>query len=206
MGSSNHAAQAAQQADAQRQAQIQDSVRQITAAYSSPQRQQQYQDYGANLLKYYTGEVNDQEKVNARNLKFAMARSGLTGGSAAVDSNNQLQQDYTKGLLKASQASQGGVAALEQADQASKNQLISLAEQGAYTGAIPTQVAQAQQAALGSASNYMNASALGDLFAGTAKVYTNEQTAAANRRAQITPIGSLYGGGGGAGASGGWGN
>src|SRR5882757_2390047 len=193
MGTSNSAANAASAADAQRQSQINQSISQINSAYSSPQRQAQYDTYGNNLQKYYNTQVNDQEGINARNLKFANARNGLTGGSAAVDSNTQLQKDYSKALLQASQQAQAGKAALQQADVNSQNQQISLAEQGAYTGAIPIQTAQIQQANLGAPGNYANANALGTLFSGTGQIYQNEQTAAANRRAQQSPIGSLYG-------------
>lgn len=196
MGSNNSAANAANAADAARQAQIQQSIDSINRAYSNPQRQAQYDQYGNELSKYYTGQVNEQEATNARNLKFAMARSGLTGGSAAVDANTQLQKDYTKGLLQASQQAQAGKASLQQSDINAKNQLISLAQQGGNIGTIPQQVSQAQSAALGTAQNYGNANSLGNLFAGTAQIYQNEQTAAANRKAQTSPIGSLYGSGG----------
>lgn len=195
MGTSNKAADAANAANAQQQKDIQNSVGQINAAFANPNRQSQYSSYGANLNKYYTGQVNDQEAVNARNLKFANARSGLTGGSAAVDSNTQLQKDYANGLLNASRQAQAGQSALEQADTQSKNQLIGLAQQGNYTGSIPTQAAEAQNAALGAAQNYGTANSLGNVFGSTANIYQNEQTAAANRRAQVSPIGSLYGGG-----------
>lgn len=193
MGTGNSAANAAAAQQAAQQAQIQQSVQAINNAYSSPSRQAQYQTYGQNLNNYYTNQVNTQEATNARNLKFANARSGLTGGSEAVDSNTQLQKDYTQGLLQASQAAQAGQAALEQSDINSKNQLISLAQQGNYTGTIPTQIAQAQSANLQNASNYGNANALNNLFTGTAGIYQNEQVAAANRKAQQSPIGSLYG-------------
>lgn len=122
-----------------------------------------------------------------------MARSGLTGGSAAVDSNTQLQKDYTQGLINASQQATAGTSALEQSDVNAKNQLIGLAQQGNFTGAIPTQVAQAQNASLGAAQNFGNANALGNVFSGTAGIYQNEETAAANRKAQTSPFGSLYG-------------
>ena len=194
MGTSNNAANAANAANAQQQAQIQQSVQQINNAYSTPQRQAQYAQYGQALNNYYTGQVNEQEANNARNLKFAMARSGLTGGSEAADSNTQLQKDYTQGLLQASQQAQAGQAALQQSDTNAKNQLISLAEQGGYTGSIPTQVAQAQNTALNAAQNYGQANAVNNLFSGTAAIYQNEQTAAANRQAQQNPIGSPYGG------------
>lgn len=193
MSTGNSAANAAAAANAQQQQQIQQSVGQINNAFNSPTRQAQYQQYGQNLNNYLTGQVNNQEAVNARNLKFADARSGLTGGSAAVDSNTQLQKDYTQGLLQASQQAQTGQAALQQSDINAKNQLIGLAQQGNYVGAIPTQVAQAQSAALGNAQSAFNPQALGSLFQGTGQIYQNEQTAAANRRAQQNPIGSPYG-------------
>lgn len=193
MGTGNSATKAAAQADAARQQQINDSISQINSAYSNPARAAQVDAYGKQLNNYYTGQVNEQEAQNARNLKFAEARSGLTGGSASVDANTQLQKDYTKGLLQASQAAQAGKSALQQSDISSKNQLTSLAESGAYLGAIPTQIADAQRASLGAAQNYGSANALGNIFAGTAGIYTAEQNAAANRKAQQSPIGTMYG-------------
>lgn len=192
MGTGNSAANAAAAQNAAQQASIQNAVGQINSAYSSPERQAQYQQYQTNLNNYYTGQVNNQEATNARNLKFAMARSGLTGGSAAVDSNAQLQKDYTNALLQASQQAQAGTSALEQSDINAKNQLIGLAQQGNFTGAVPTAVSQAQQASLGAAQNRGSADALNNLFAGTAQIYQNEQTAAANRQAQQNPFGSVY--------------
>jgi hypothetical protein len=193
MGTGNQAANQASQYNAQQQQQIQNTVNQINAAYTNPNRTNQYQAYDTNLNNYYTGQVNNQEAINARNLKFAMARSGLTGGSAAVDSNTQLQKDYTQGLLQASQAATSGTSALEQSDINAKNQLISLALQGGTTGTIPGQISQAQNASLQAGQNYGNANSLGNLFAGTAGIYQNEQVAAANRRAQTSPFGSYYG-------------
>lgn len=193
MGTSNSAAKAAADADAARQQQINQTIDQINQAYGSPTRAGQIETFGKNLSDYYTGQVNEQEATNARNLKFAEARSGLTGGSANVDANTQLSKDYTKGLLQASQTAQAGKASLQQSDINSKNNLISLAESGAYLGAIPSQIASAQRANLGAAQSYGNANALGNLFAGTAGIYQTEQTAAANRAAQRSPIGSIYG-------------
>jgi hypothetical protein len=194
MGSGSSAANAANAANAQQQKDIQNSVSQINAAYSSPARQQQYADYGTNLRNYYTGQVNDQEAVNARNLKFANARSGITGGSAAVDSNTQLQKDYTNGLLNASRQAAAGTSALQQADINSKNQMIGLAQQGNYTGVGPGFGAAEMATNLGNAQNFGQANSLGNVFANTAGIYQTEQTAAANRAAQKNPIGSnIYG-------------
>jgi hypothetical protein len=189
----NSAVNAAQASNTAQQAQIQASIDAINKAYSSPARTAGTQAYGKALGDQLTQNVNDQEAVNARNLKFAMARSGLTGGSAAVDSNTQLQKDYSQGLLEASQQAQAGTAALQQADNSSKNQLISLAEQGGYTGTIPSQSASATAAGLNTAQSYAGPAGLNNLFSGTAQIYQNEEQAAAQRKAQINPIGSIYG-------------
>ena len=191
MGSSSSSNSAAAANTAQ-QNQINGTIAQINSAYDSPSRQAQYSTYGNQLDQYYTNQVNQQEATNARNLKFANARSGLTGGSEAVDSNTQLQKDYTQGLLQASQAAQTGQAQLEQSDIASKNQLTAEAEQGAYLGSIPQAVSTATQANLGAAQNYANTNSLGNLFAGTSQIYNNLNTAAANRLAQTSPIGGVY--------------
>ena len=194
MGTNNSAANAANAANAQRQTQINNTVNQIQSAYSSPSRAAQVNQYGTNLQNYYDTQVNNQEGINARNLKFAMARSGLSGGSASVDANTQLQKDYTSGLLQASQAAQQGAAALQQSDASAKNQLISQADQGGYLGTIPQQISQAQDASLNATQNFAPASALNNLFSGTAGIYQNEQTAAAQRAARLNPIGGAYGG------------
>lgn len=192
MGLSNSATNAASQSEAEQQNAINGTIAQINSAFNSPSRQAQYQNYGNELDNYLTGQVNNQEATNARNLTFAEARSGLTGGSAAVDANTQLQKDYTQGLLQASQAAQTGQAQLEQADISSKNQLIAEAEQGAYLGSIPQAVASATSANVGAAKNFMNPNALGSLFSSTAGIYNTEQTQYANRIAQNSPIGGFY--------------
>ena len=193
MGTGNSAANAANAANAQQQGQIQNSVNQINAAYTNPNRTNQYEAYNKNLSNYYTGQVNDQEATNARNLKFAMARSGLSGGSAAIDSNTQLQKDYTQGLLQASQQAQAGTSALEQSDINAKNQMISMAQAGGSIGQIPGQVASQQQTSLNAAQNWGNSQSLSNLFAGTQGIVNNEATSAAMRKSQMTPFGSPYG-------------
>lgn len=193
MSQSNNASNAAAAANADQQAQIQNSISQIQNAYANPNRQSQYTQYGTNLNNYYTGQVNNQEAINARNLKFANARSGLTGGSAAVDSNAQLQKDYTQGLLNATQQATAGVNALKQADVNSENQLIGNAQSGGFVGTIPSAVASSNAANLGIAQNYGNANALGNAFSTTQGIYNNEQTAAALRKSQTSPFGSYYG-------------
>ena len=167
------------------QNQIDSSVKAINNAYSSPARQLQYQTYGKSLQDYYNTQVNNQEAINARNMTFANARSGITGGSQASDNNAQLQKDYTNALLQASQQAQSGVSALQNSDVAAKNQLIGEATAGDYTAAIPANIAAAQGASLGAAGAYGQANALGNLFAATEQINQAEAQAAANRRAQI---------------------
>jgi hypothetical protein len=59
---------------------------------------------------------------------------------------------------------------------------------------MPTNIAATQAASLGAAGNYGQANSLGNVFAGTAGIYNAATTAAANRAAMRSPIGSTYGG------------
>lgn len=192
LGGSNSATEAATAADNARNTQIQQTVGQIQSAYNNPNRQNQIQDYQNNLQKYYTTQVNNQEATNGRNLKFAEARSGLTGGSADSDANATLGKDYSNAILQATQQAQGGGAALKQSDENSENQLISEAQAGNMTGSVAGQVSQAQTVGTQAAQNYGNANSLGALFGNTQGIYNNEATAAANRSAQNNPFGGIY--------------
>ena len=170
-------AQAAQQAE--QQAEINKNVGDIDSAFSN--RQPEYDQYRQGLTDQYQQELSRQQAIAGRNNKFALARSGLTGGSAAVDSGRLLGQEEQLGTLAAQQQVNSGVAKLQANDQATKQQMIGLAQSGNNIGDAATETAQALQANLGSAQSVNAAQGLGDVFAQTANSYNNEQTASALR-------------------------
>lgn len=155
----------------------------ITNIYDGQGRQKQYADYLTNLRGLYTGQVNDQHDVAARQLKFADARAGLAGGSAAADAGGMLRKDYEGGLLSADSAAISGVDSLRAADQASKANLISLNDASSLTGrSNMNNYAQIAQG-LTQNANTNNASTLGDFFGDLGGVYQQRQAAEAQKKA-----------------------
>lgn len=197
MAFGNNGASAAQQAanasDAQRQSNISATTNRINQIFSAPARQQQYSDLGTALNSFYTQDANRQKAIADRNLTFSMARSGLTGGSAAADAGTTLGDEYSRGILQASQKAQGAVAGLQQQDQSTRAQLTQLAENGMNSTTAASQAAAALQANVGNAQANATTTGLGDIFGQTSQLYQQQQQAAATRRQLQTPIGSIYG-------------
>lgn len=154
----------------------------INSVYDSPDRQKQYSDYLQSLRGLYTGQVNDQQDVAARQLKFADARNGLTGGSAAADAGGMLRKDYQAGLVSADAAAQNGVDALRAADQAQKNQLIQLSDSASGTGQGETNALNMARGAVANNNNAAAPATLGSFFGDVGGVYQQRQQVAAQQR------------------------
>jgi hypothetical protein len=184
MGSSGGGAQReAQAAEARRQAQIAQTTRRINQIYDSPDRQKQYADFGSAQRDLYMQEADRQKGVADRELKFALARSGLTGGSAAVDANRRLGEEYSKGVLESERQAQAAVANLRQSDEGSRANLMALAQSGLNASAASTQAAAALRSNLESAQSASRVDSLGDLFGSVMTAKKRSEEEQAKRRA-----------------------
>lgn len=190
-GGGGNATAAAQQQEAQRQATISGNVNQIDNSFAN--RQPQYDQYLNATRNLYQTEVGRQQGIAGRNLKFALARSGMTGSSVAADQGNELGREMAQGTIQAEQKAQSGLAGLQGQDNAERLQLISLAQSGADIGNAATQSADALRANLGSAMAGSTASGLGDMFGGISKSIDNTQTAAMARKGINNSNQYLYG-------------
>jgi hypothetical protein len=197
-GGGGNAAAAAQQQEAQREATISGNVKDINSAFGN--RTAQYTDYAKALQGQYETELNRQQTIAARNQKFSLARGGLTGGSSAVDQGALLGQETASGTLKAQQQVGSAVAGLQSKDEATREQMISLAQSGGDIGNGATQTANALQANIGNAQAQNVEQGLGDVFGGVTQNINAAQQAAALRSGIYagTARASLYGGGIGA--------
>lgn len=188
-GGSNKAADAANQAEAQRQANIQQSIGQINSVYASPQRQQQYADFSNALQQSNLQQLNQQQVDANRNLNFAMARQGLTGGSADADSAARQERLYNQALLKGQQSADSAAAQLRAQDQQSKQGLISLAESGLSATDASNQALETMQANIQNAQAQAAQQSLGDAFSGLGDYFAQSQNAANARRLLANPTG-----------------
>lgn len=147
----------------------------ITNIYDGTARQQQYNDYLTQLKGLYTGQVNDQHDVASRQLKFADARAGLAGGSAAADAGGMLRKDYEGGLVGADSAAISGVDALRQADQASKANLIALNDSASSTGQSSSNALRTAQQGITQNTNAAAPATLGSFFGDVGSLYQQRQ-------------------------------
>lgn len=173
----------AERREGERQRQIAKTISEIDAAYDSDARKGQIAQYGADLLRKLTTDVNEKKVVADRDLKFALARSGQTGGSVSVDQNRQLGDDYQKAILEATRKSNAGMADLRSQDASSRLNLISLAQQGLSSGSAAAQSAAAMASSLDAARNASQNAQLGDLFTGVASAKKYSEQAKQQRRA-----------------------
>lgn len=200
-GSSNGSATKAAQEESWRQNNIDQAVNQINGIYNGAARNAEIDDFLAATRSFYSKELERQKGVADRSLRFAMARNGLTGGSASIDANRTLGENYQSGVLSADRLAQQAVADLRTADDTSRMNLISQASTGMGLTSGAQQAAQAMQANLQSGRGAMKADALGDVFGGLANIYTNSKNMADERRGSRA-YGLIYQPGFGAGAGG----
>lgn len=181
-GPSDSAQRAAQAQQQQQQAAIDQSQAQINAIFDNPQRQANIDDFVNATRQYYQQDL-DKQKANAdRNLKFALAKSGLTGGSEQVDQQEQLGESYAKGQLQAEQKALGAGANLQDADEQARQRLIALATSGLDATNAATQSAEALRSDLQSARSQAQTDALGDMFGTFNNFAKNVDTAKQERR------------------------
>ena len=167
-------------AEAQRQARISQNVGDINTAFAG--REPQYAELGSALRERFGQQIAQQQADATRNTKFALARGGLTGGSASIDAGRRLNREAGEATLAGERAAQSGVAGLRNQDEDARLRMISLAQSGNDIGNAGLQTAGMLSANLANARATQNFDQLGDLFGGVAQANRNMNDAAARRR------------------------
>lgn len=179
-GGSDRAARQAAAAEAERKAEIARGTDLIDQAFAA--RQPQYDDFVSALREHYTADAERQKEIADRQLRFSMARGGLTGGSAQADANTELGREFSEGLLSAERQAQVGLADLMSRDDASRMNLLALVQSGANATTAAQQAGAAMRSNIQNAKSTGMVEGLGDVFGGTANLYKQQQEAAARRR------------------------
>lgn len=181
-GPDGSAQREAQQAERDRQQRISSTVSRINQVYDNPQREAEIGDYLAATRQYYRDDLDRQKGQTDRQLKFAMARNGQTGGSVAFDNAQRVGEEYTRGVLESDRRAQGQAADLRSQDEDSRLRLIQMAQAGLDATTASQQAASAQRTALQSARAAATADGLGDVFGSFADIYRRSQEASSERR------------------------
>ena len=170
----------AEQAEAARQSQISSNVKGINQAFAG--REPQYAQFTQALRDRLNTQFNQQRQLATRQNKFALAKQGLTGGSAAIDAGRRLTREGQEGALQVERTAQGAGADLRAKDEAARNQMIGLAQSGSDIGNASQQTAAMLRANIAGAQSQDLTNKLGDVFGGTALAYRTAQDAKERRR------------------------
>jgi hypothetical protein len=194
MGSgSSNAVQKANRMEKKRQAEITAGTNRVNAIFDAPERAAGRGDFLSAVREHYrTGLDRDKARVDRRT-KFSMARSGLSGGSADIDANRTIGEDYTTGLLGAEERAQGAVSSLEASDDQSRLQLLAMIQQGLDATTAASRAGSATMSNTANARANAFADQLGDVFGGSADIYKRQEEMQARRRGEQAAYNSLYG-------------
>lgn len=193
MGSSGNSAQReAEAAERARQAQIAGSVSRINSVFEAPERQAQYADFLDAARSLYRDRLGREQGENARQLRFSLARSGLSGGSEAVDKGRDLSDAFKRGGIEAERLAQADEGSLRQSDQELRRGLIAQAQGGLDATTGTRMAADALRSNLQAGASTRNVQSISDLFTGFADVYRKSRDAKANRQGQQWGLGQLY--------------
>lgn len=179
---SNRAANEANRAEQARQASIAGTQGRVNEVFNSPGRAADIADFVGATRDFLTQDLNRQKGDADRELKFALARGGLVGGSTQRDQQKTFGEDYARGLLGVERNALGAGAGLEAADQDARARLISLATSGIDTTTAAEQSAAAMRTNLATSQSTMQAQGMGDIFGGVKKFADRARDAAERRR------------------------
>lgn len=191
-GGGGDAQKDAQRAEAERQRQVTATQRRIESIFSTPQREQ---DIGAALEAargYYRSDADRQQGDAAKQLRFALARSGTTGGSYDADTNARMYETYQRGLLEADRRAQGVAQNLRTADQEAKSRLFSMAQSGLDMTTASQQASQALRNNLGQSAIDAREGTLGNLFSSFGDIYKTSLEQQEQKKAQKDIYNTLY--------------
>lgn len=194
MGASgpSSAARAQQAAADQRDRDIKNASNQINAIFDDPARAQEISDYQNAVQQRQMTDLNTQFGDQARQLKFAMARQGLTSGSEDVDLHDRLNQDYGKGVLQATAAAKQAAGNLRAADEATRSRLLGQAASGYGLTDVNQQALSGAESNLQTAQGSIAPAYFDQLLGNYATVYNQSQVDAGHRQAELANLGTYF--------------
>lgn len=179
-GGGGDAQAAAEAAERQRQREITRGTTAVNQAFA--QREPQYQAFVDALRQHFLTDAQRQKEVADRQLRFSLARGGLTRGSAAADAGTDLGREFQEGIMQGERQAQAGLADLRARDEQTRMNLLSMVQGGMGATSAAQQAANAMRSNIGGARSEGMVSGLGNIFGGTADLYRRQQEAAQRRR------------------------
>lgn len=178
------AAGAAEAAEQKRQEQIAATTARIRGLFGTPEREQEYDAHRQNVLDYNMDAHETQSGDAARSLKFALARRGLSGGSAHADAKSRLDGNIADQAISIGRHADTAANSLRSADEQAKRTLITQAQTGLDANTAGDQALSSMQFNLDQASADTAYGGMGNLMANIALL--NQQEAQQRGRARVS--------------------
>lgn len=191
-GGDNGASRRAEELERSRQAMITRGTQRVNQIFSDPSREAQIGDVLNATRSLYTDDLNKQKADTDRQLKFAMARSGLAGGSTAIDKGVEVGENYVRGLTEAERRAQSAAADLRGQDYASKQNLLAMIQSGLDMNTAASQATSALRNNLDASRVGATAGGLGEMFGGFADIFRQSRENDARRRAEKNAYNTIY--------------
>ena len=151
-------------------------------------RQGMMEDVGQRIEDRYLPEFQDESKDAQRELKFALARRGLLGGSAQADAETRYSDRIAKGERDISQRVLAGKAEQERLDNALMDSLIGQAQSDADRDVLLSGITNQQTSNAASAAARINQNAMPSLFSDVSTLFKKiNDTAQFQRGMQGSP-------------------
>ena len=163
--------------EAQRQQRIAAATDQINSIFNGANRDTMYSDQKSAVYDLNKAEVDRQAAVAERANRFGLARSGLVGGSADVDSNSELNRRTNEGLIRTGGIADQSAADLKMQDEKTRANLISMAQSGIDTGSAAQMALNGLSVNADQAAAQRNGATIGSLFGDLSQAYLVNQQA-----------------------------
>lgn len=124
----------AEKLERERQARINAATSVINNIFGNPAREDLYAQQQQAVQDINALDVNRNYEQMERQNRFGLARSGLVGGSADIDSNAELQRIQAQSLAEAAAMGVDAAANLRANDERAKNSALSQAQAGIDVG------------------------------------------------------------------------
>jgi len=166
---------AAERMEQERQSRINAAVSAINNIFAGAGRDNLYNQHKDAVYNINVKDVADQYSDAERANRFGLARHGLMGGSADIDSQARLQEKANEGYVKAAGLADSAVSDFMAADERSKQSLLSMAQSGIDTGTAQQMALNNLNANAQSAAGSSAGASIGGLFNNLGQAYLTRQ-------------------------------
>lgn len=163
------------QREAERQARIRSATNEINRIFNEAGRDALYTEQKTAVYDLNKKEVDRQAMEAERANRFGLARSGLLGGSADIDSVSEINRRTNEGLLRSGGIADQTAADLQRQDETTRANLISMAQSGIDTGTAASMALNGLSVNANQAAQARSGATIGGLFDDLSQAYLTNQ-------------------------------